>query len=88
VGRLWRILSSSGVVWWGIPTALLTTYFRVRRESGWSWAIVTTGGFWLELMVALVITGVLGGLAFEWTMRKTGFLPEPPASREDRDHTA
>ena len=88
MNRVWRILRSPGVVWWGIPTALVTTYFRVRRETGWSWAIVTSAGFWLELVSSLLITGVLGGFAFEWTMTKAGFPPSPGFTRDDHDPTA
>ena len=62
--------------------------FRVRRETGWSWAIVTSAGFWLELVSSLLITGVLGGVAFEWTMTKAGFPPSPGFTRDDHDPTA
>ena len=88
MGKLWRILSSPGVVWWGMPTALMTTYLRVRREGGWSWGVLKAGGFWIELVIALLVTGILGGLAFEWTMRKTGTPLGLPHSRKDHDRTA
>ena len=86
--RIWRVLRSPGVVWWGIPTALGTTYLRVRRESGWSWTVLASAGFWVELVVALLVTGVLGGVAFEWTMTKAGFPPVSSLNRDDHDPTA
>ena len=88
MGRIWRVLGSPGVVWWGIPAALLSTYLRVRRETGWSWEVVGTGRFWANLAVTLLITGVLGGLAFGWAMGRAGFRLRRPFARGDHDRTA
>jgi hypothetical protein len=88
MARLWRIIRSPGVVWWGIPTALLSTYWRVKRETGWSWGIVTSGGFWVDLVIVLLFTGVFGGLAFEWTMRKIGFPLRPLFDHHESDRAS
>ena len=68
-----RVVTSWGVIWWGIPVSITTTFARVRREGPLSWSTLQAPEFWISFLITLIITGVFGGLLFEWVMGKAGF---------------
>ena len=67
-----RIVSSPGVRQWGVPVAVMTSIWQAGSEHGLHWSTFLNRDFGLRLLIALLITGVLGGLAFEWMMKKFG----------------
>ena len=70
-----RVVSSPGVRQWGVPVAVMTTIWQAGSKRGLHWATFVSRDFALRLLIALLITGVLGGLAFEWMMKKWGAWP-------------
>ena len=68
-----RVATSWGVIWWGIPVSIITTFARVRRQGPLSWSVFQNPEFWITFAITLIITGVCGGLFFEWMMMKAGF---------------
>ena len=70
-----RIVTSPGVRQWGMPVAVMTTIWQAGSERGLHWATFASWNFGRQLLIALIVTGVLGGLAFEWIMKKVGKWP-------------
>jgi hypothetical protein len=85
---LHRVIYSPGVRQVGIPTAVAITLFRAFQAHGVTWSILATRSFWLGLAETLLISGILGGLFFEWFVAKLGYPMAPASSDEHHDHPA
>jgi hypothetical protein len=70
-----RIVTSPGVRQFGVPAAVMTTIWQAGSERGLHWATFVSWNFGRRLLIALIVTGVLGGLAFEWLTKKMGTWP-------------
>ena len=66
-----RVLSPwQGIVWWGLPVAIITAVARQDRDYGTSLAGFLSKNFAITLVINLVITGVIGGLIFAWILNR------------------
>jgi hypothetical protein len=66
-----RVLSPwQGIVWWGVPVAIVTAVARQDRDYGISLAGFLSANFAITLVINLVITGVIGGLIFAWLVNR------------------
>ena len=66
-----RVLSPwQGILWWGVPVAIVTAVARQDRDYGTSLAGFLSLNFAITLAINLVITGVIGGLIFAWLLNR------------------
>ncbi len=73
LSRLWGYLTAPGVIWWGIPLAVISSVWQHVREEGAGWDRLFTTRFFIRLVIALIITGVIGGNLFQWIITRAGF---------------
>jgi hypothetical protein len=59
-----------GIVWWGLPVAIITAVMRHARDHGTAFAGFLTTDFAIQLGINVVITGLLGGSLFAWLLRR------------------
>ena len=59
-----------GIVWWGMPTAIITAVMRQDREYGTALAGFLTWDFAIQLGLRLLIVGCLGGWAYAKLFRR------------------
>ncbi|MDQ2767359.1 MAG: hypothetical protein M3Y30_09410 [Gemmatimonadota bacterium] len=66
-----RILSPwRGILWWGVPVAIVTAVARQDRDYGTALAGFLTANFAITLLINLAISGVIGGLIFSWLVNR------------------
>jgi hypothetical protein len=66
-----RVLSPlQGILWWGVPVAIITAVARQDRDYGTAFSGFLSAHFAIVLLINLLITGVLGGLAFSWLVNR------------------
>ena len=62
----------AAILFWGIPTGVLTA-IEIERSNGVGSANYLSGHFAIRLGLGILVTGVLGGIAFSrafgWAMR-------------------
>ena len=78
-----RYLRAPGIVWWGLPTAIVFAVWTTWKSLGYSWRNLLTLDFLLYLIVSIVFIGVFGGRMFGATMRAFGI---PLERYRGRDH--
>lgn len=85
--RLWRYLTAPGVIWWGLPTAIVGSVWLHGDRYGFGWSEFWSARFALRLAINLVIVGVLGGHMFGGLMGRAG-CPMRRGPGADRDRQA
>jgi hypothetical protein len=73
--RSFRFNAMKGIFYWGIPTALLMSIQQHGRKYGYELSGFLTMDYAETLAIALLVTGIVGGIIFAWFMdRKLGGL--------------
>ena len=81
VRAAWAYVSSAGVVWWGLPVAVVFAVWMTGRSIGFTWRNLLTLEFLVWLVMSLLFIGVLGGRAVAAHMRRWGI--RHPFDRDD-----
>jgi hypothetical protein len=84
--RVRNYVASPGVIWWGLPVAIVSSVWLHVREFGLSLASFARGEFWIRLSIAVVLIGFVGGNQFAHVLRRRGLI-FPDSTRRDRDPT-
>jgi hypothetical protein len=87
-GRLWRYLTAPGVIWWGLPTAIVGSVWLHGDRYGFGWSDFVSARFALRLAINLAVVGVLGGNLFGGLMAGAGLPLRRGPGEEDRDRPA
>jgi hypothetical protein len=72
VSSIKRYLSSPGIIWWGLPGAVVLAVWTTWMAHGYAWRNLLTVEFLIRLVVSVVIFGVIGGRSFARGMRRLG----------------
>jgi hypothetical protein len=73
--RVYRLVVSRAVVWWGLPTAIVWSVAMQFQQYGFAWRTLWSTTFLIRLAVAVPIIGLGGGALFGAAMRRVGLDP-------------
>jgi hypothetical protein len=82
--RLWRLTTSPGVLWFGLPTAIVSAAWMQFEAEGRAWSSLLSTSFLVRLIVWICLMGYVGGCMFTSLMRTAGLDIEAPRDRKGR----